>query len=375
MIEVGETGKPNGLFWVLMIFLIAGLECSHASYSRSMSINVRRPAPRLGRKTTKRIIAGTIAISLTSATLILLKYSAPMFLGVDRVTFWTQIIPSPLSVFASVISQSFFFCAYLYFNQKHEKKNTAIPIILIFVYIFFSIILLGEKFSVYIIYLTMWLFVSVGFGAAPKINIKFFILGFLMLLAVISLVIFSYVKEGKDEIFILSRIALQAQLMWSVMNEGSSILLSGANWQCFFGCGTFLSGEDYISLRYLPTHLFHAYKESGAGLTGFMPALPVLLWGLPAALLIHSLFSYFFGTIQAKIVKYIKMQNFIFALLLWKFYLAGTILWFAAKLIVIPGLVVVSILLILYKFIGRGLFTQSSSQDETDQFVFTHQVK
>ena len=364
MIEIQQKGFPNGTFWILLLFFILGLESSRASFKTYINKRVHNPVQKLNSKITNLAIYGVIFISLSVALVILVRYSAPIFIGVNRVAYWRDVIPSYLGIFASMFSQSFFFCAYLYLKNKYINKRTKFLLFVIALYIFFSVTILGEKFSVFIFYLTIFFMISAGFSLIQKISLWHILSGVALLFVLLILIGVNYVHEDQEAIFILSRIATQSQVIWSVLNEDILVIIAGANWSCFFGCDSFESGEDYISSRYMTDSLFDGYKESGAGLTGFMPALPILLWGVPIALVMHCAFSYFLGYVQAKLLIYIRLQNFIYSLLIWKIYLGIIMLWFAAKIIAIPGLIVAGLLILIYSvLLARKTQRQIFSKD------------
>jgi len=140
---------------------------------------------------------------------------------------------------------------------------------------------------------------------------------------------------------------MQGQLLWSVFTENSETLLFGQNWTCIVGCNTYNTGTDYISAKYLPHTIWDSYLATGSGLTGFMPALPILTLGLPIALTLHIAISWMLGILQKIIINVINNQDLVTSLLLFKIYFGLLVAWYASKESAIPG-VIVTVFILTY---------------------------
>jgi len=360
MLEVDKAGTANGAFWVSVIFLILGSEGALIGFkigNNKGSVRKKRIMPRrLG----KRLAIMLLLATLLSAVLIMLFFKGPVLAGLDRVTFWRSV-PPPLNNFPSLLGQSFFIAAYLYQSGKDESKRARIFGLVVLMYIFFTVFVSGEKFSAFMIYIFGWMVIKAGFARDFRVQINDYVRWVMIGALIVMLLVYSYVANEKEAGFIFSRIALQAQLLWSVLNEDVMRLLLGGDWGCYFGCRDFASGVELISARYVPPALWEFYSEAGSGLTGFMPSLPILLYGFPIALILHLAASLLLGFIQAKTVAAVRSRDVIYAFLMFKIYLGVTIFWYAAKELVLPGIVVTIILLISLKFfIKRNAYSKSN---------------
>lgn len=355
MLEVDKAGTANGAFWVAVTFLILGNEIALLGFkigNNKGSIREKRIMPqRLGRW----LAITLLLVTLLTAVLIMLFFKGPVLTGLDRVTFWRSV-PPPLNNFPSLLGQSFFIAAYLYQSSKYESKRAWIFALVVLMYIFFTVVVSGEKFSAFMIYIFGWMVIKAGFARDFRVQFNDYVRWVVIGTLIVMLLVYSYAASEKEAVFIFSRIALQAQLLWSVLNEDVMRLLLGGDWGCYLGCRDFGSGVELISARYVPPVLWDFYSEAGSGLTGFMPSLPILLYGFPVALILHLAASLLLGFIQAKAVAAVRSRDVVYAFLVFKIYLGITIFWYAAKEVVLPGIAVTIILLIGLKILIKKKF-------------------
>ncbi len=352
MLEIDKVGNANGTFWIVTIFFVLGKEAALFGFIGLQRHGSRHYLPRLPDKWSMRLIGIVVGIVMVIAIAILIVFKGPILAGTDRVTFWKSSVPAPLNLFPSLVAQTFFVAAYFYHYRKSNGGSVLAPTLVIVAYITVSVLLLGEKFSVYVIYIYGWLVIKSALTKSTRVSagdtVKWLLVGLLLL----SVIAAFYAMDGKGMSFILVRAALQSQLTWSVLNEEFVRLVSGGEYECYFGCGSHATGADFISSKYLPTSLWEAYSDGGAGLSGFMPALPILLYGIFVALVMHMLISVLFGFIQYRVVHSIRGGNLIYSFLLFKIYLGSTLFWYAAKLSVVPGIVIVIILVAMLHLVA-----------------------
>lgn len=344
MFEIGKHGYANGSFWICLIFFVAGMKSALAGYLRLDGDKVLS-IPQLPTFLTKTILYSVPTVLIFSAFILLITLGSPIALNVTRVAFWQEIAPSWLSRFPSIFGQSFFIVAFLYFFSIKNNRKFALPCIALFLYCFLTFYLLGEKFSTFIIYLTAWCAIWAGFAKSYPIRFRYIVAAILVLFAMVSLVMWSYASSGRGLDFIVLRIALQAQLMWSVTNESIGTLLTGSDWTCFWSCQNYEKGTEYISDRYMTGTLFQQYQITGSRLTGFSPSLLILTLGIPAALLLHVASSFFLGYIQRYLVLSIEQQNVLVSLLVFKVYFGLTVFWYAFDPYVLRGVVLTAAVL------------------------------
>lgn len=356
MFEVARSGSPNFAFWVCLGFCVAGMEAGLAGFRSAPKLGFGRViAPRFSRSLDHIVLYAAPMIMLASACLILFALDGPVLAGVGRIAFWQTMVPPWLERFPSAFGQSFFLVAFFWFLRTEKRQGKILPAALVVGYLLATAIVLGEKFSVFVLYFVMWCFVWSGSNPSGKLSLRTLQVVACMVAALVVLVVTTYVSQGREATFIVQRIALQAELLWSVMNEGVARLLSGGDLSCTFGCGEFSSGTEFISARYMPPELYQRYQASSSGLTGFMPSLPILLYGIPFALLLHMAISFVLGGAQWYAVRTIEVGGLIPSILSFKLYYGLMIAWYTMNSYVLYG---VGIALVLLLFLS--MFPKSS---------------
>jgi len=354
MMEIDGTGSANGAFWIILIFFVFGLEAGKIGFYLSKAnyfFRVKKISNRLSQNMVLLISASILAVGLY----IFLIYGGAAISGQNRVAFWSSSIPSYLKFYPGLLSQTFFLIAFAYFNNKENRRKNALPILLVIFYFLATHIVAGEKFSAFILYINIWLFLQTGFVERRNFGWRFFAVGAIVLFGLLALVLGAYSILGEDLTFMLSRTAAQGELIWSVLNESSKILLYGDRFFCFFGCDQYNTGADFISARYVTFKMWNDIQTSESNLTGFMPALPILLWGIPLSLIIHVLFSIFFGWMQSGLIKSIKSRDLITSYFLYKIYFGLIIFWYASRISALSGVAISAAILFFWLLIfGRS---------------------
>ncbi|MGX9728049.1 MAG: hypothetical protein ACTFAK_12255 [Candidatus Electronema sp. VV] len=350
MIEIDQQGDYNGIYWVLIIFFCAGIEMNRLGFKIGLN-KVTQSVRIFSWLFFKKIVLFFIIITIVLSIYILFSYKGPILLGIDRVTFWRTVVPNYLNFTVTLVIQSGFFVALYYMWEKRINRNGLIRSAVLITYIFIIIVVLGQKFSAFIILLNAWLALAVGIYPALKIKIKYVFLSLGIFLLISSIVIITYLNTGNEVSFIITRIALQAQLLWSVFNDSNSMNLLSGDWYCYFGCDNFKNGQDYISYHYLPIAMYNFYSEKGVVLSGFMPALSIMTFGVIGSFALHLVISFFLGILQGSFVSAIKNANFLYGFLLFKFYFGIVIMWYVGTNTPTAGVLLVFILIILYHLI------------------------
>ncbi|HWK42609.1 MAG TPA: DUF6418 domain-containing protein [Croceibacterium sp.] len=352
MIEVGAFGDANGSFWIILAFFFAGIEATCLGFRSNIFIFFGEKSPNQSKQEASIIILPIVFTVILLGFFIFFTSGSPILLGVDRVTFWRTIVPENFSFFPSLVIQTYFFLSYYFLYMKMKGEKIFIPSIIIISYIFITIMILGEKFSAFILAISAWMTIISGTFPSFKINSKQLLYISIISLLIISLISVNYAISGRDSSFIFSRIALQSQLMWSLSSDQYGLsMLPSSDWSCFWQCGYFDSGSDYISHRYLPNNVYSFYYDNGTNLSGFTPALPMLTFGFFIAYILNILACLSLGAIQKSIHISIKRENFITSFLLYKVQLGIAIAWFGAIHSAIIGSVFALIFSIVYIFI------------------------
>lgn len=328
MIEIQKFGNPNGSFWLLVIFFISGYEVSRLAYYKCIKYLAASESPSIDKRI-ERVVMLTITFAVIALSLfILVRYSSPVLLKMERSTFWGGVVPASYSFIPTLVLQTFFLAISLRWVRPSSRKSQVLAACIVFLYIFVTIFVLGHKLSALIIYIMVFLTFIGAHNPGFKIKTRAVIALTTAIVALYLLVVFSYGNIGRDSSFILTRLALQSQLVWSVLDTLYFPLTSSAPWACYWGCSGLESGSDFISSEFLPSKLFYHYKDSGAGLSGFLPALPVFTFGSVVAFILHIAFSIFGGGLQAYLVLQVRKYNVIYGFLIYKIHFAIVLFWY-----------------------------------------------
>lgn len=351
MLEIRQFGTANGTFWVVLFYFVIGMEMSVLGFHRGRNLHFGPMARAISARLSKAITFAFIGLALLGAAVVFLRYGGPMLQGVDRVTFWDKIVPPQIAFVRTVLLQGFFFVAYYYLTNWRSGKNIITPIVIIILYIASTIVVLGEKLSAFVVYTAMWLAILAALYPRFRLRGIHVIAMIFAGAALIATVISFYLLSGASALFAIARIALQAQLLWSVLADTALPNLTPGDISCFFGCDELHRGIDFISNRYLPQDVFSFYSRTGSQLSGFFPALSILTFGSLLTLGFHVIITYIIGILQYKIISSINEYGPVFGFLFFKLVTSLSLIWFAASHSAIPGVVVVALLIILYRLI------------------------
>lgn len=352
MVEINAQGSANGFFWLMFGFFIVGIEATCFGYRSGDLIGLRKNALRLPVGIDWAVILAFAFPSLLLSVYVFALTGGPVLAGVDRVTFWKTLAPPGTSILPSLITQSFFFVAYLYLWRRRSAGKLLLPKLFLVAYVLAGVLILGEKFSLFIAFLNMWLIVLVGIIPEIRFSVRHAILGAIIAMLLLLVVAISYVLHGYEAAFILVRAALQSQLLWGVVNEPGALSLLPVRPECYFGCDWLKDGRDYISFRYLPTSLYNLYDEGGTKLSGFLPALPLLTIGGILTFVIHVVVCFNLGVVQRKISKSLGERQLIYGFLLFKLQFSTTLIWFGGTQEAVSGLSFTLAAIVIYRFVS-----------------------
>lgn len=359
MLEVNARGTANGTFWVLLAFLVAGMEATYFGFKSHWLAGSSQKAPTLPSGLTNLSIIAIAGVTILLGLYVFATIGSPVLIGVDRVTFWKHFTPEYLSFFPSLTQQTYFFVCFLFLTNKKQNISTAIPSSILITYILVTIFILGEKLSAFVLVFSAWSMIVAG--TFPNFKIKYYhiILTFAIVASLFAMISISYISSGREVSFIFSRIALQGQLLWSLLSDPYRLaLVPSPDWQCYFGCGWIDNGKDFISYTYLPVGLYKFYYEGGTGLSGFMPALPIFMFGFAAAFSLHIIICFLLGICQRETCEAIRRNNFITSFLFYKIQLGLALAWFAAMSTALIGSLSALVLLVIY----LAIFGRSTSR-------------
>lgn len=348
MIEIGEVGTANGIFWLLMIYFIIGLNFANLGFRYGQKTFHLQSKARLNVNVEKTIISIMLVIPLIFSLLIVVRYGVPEG-NADRVIYWSQVVPQNLAWINSAIKQVFFFVSLVVIfrmGKLHKSSKT-----LLAAYILITVYVLGEKASAFIILLSTFTFVY----AAKKylaINLKSMVAIFAIMGFVSFLIIDSYSESGYGVAFVFTRIALQAQVLWATLNTPSFPFYPAED---FRNIPNILTASDYFTFKFLPMYLYEIYNESGSTLSGFFPAFQIMYLGIWVSVAAHMAVSFVMGFVAGMSVTAIKVKSYLLSFLLFKIYFALIFATFALIFSAVLSFVfVASILLVVMFYILAG---------------------
>jgi len=362
MIEVQKTGSANGSFWLISIFFLSGHIASKHAHYKYKRLAAKSRSPRINKKI-ERWIAATITITAISiSAFIFLRYSSPFLLGIERADFWSKIVPKGYSFTTSLVAQTFFLAVALYYSNQNVTRWKIISLVIIALYLIITFFVLGHKFGVFIIYATTACLFIAAHKNKIKISAKTVLISISAMMSIYAMISISYASIGRDAGFIIIRLALQGQLPWSILETSEIPYTPSEKWLCFLGCGSFDSGRAAISFEYLPSSVFYHYTESGTGLSGFLPALPIYSFGIIIAFILHVLLSYLGGIIQAHLIQSIKKKSIIHSFISYKIYFSIVFSWYAA--VNLGAFFIPSILILIFlSAVSSGHFSRNKTGD------------
>jgi len=351
MYEIKMFGTGNGVFWFLVLSLLITSEAIQQGY-KLFNPGTHRSFSILPPYWGNMVVKYTVLFIIICSLFVLLIYGSPVLLGISRTNYWGSAAPSFLSFLRILIILTFFWVSALSLNASGGITSSRIGKIYAALYVFLGLFLLGEKFSLFIMYMSSWLFVY-----AAKTNRTYPIKTVTGIISVIIImaaqVTYRYEVAGLGVMFIFSRFTLQAQLPWSTFNEAAGIL--------YFGLGSV--GEyinifhlrEIISDRYLPLNVQAAHEISGTSLSGFLPSWQILTFGIPISIIFLIIFGIFLGYLQATIVHYVRLKNIITAFFVFSFHFFLLSVWYVGNFNVINIIILLSFLFIIAYLSPRKL--------------------
>lgn len=343
IIEIEQIGTANGTFWVALLFFIGGMEATVFGY-RAAALLPSVSVERFSDGVQKLAIFASTGIALVLSAYILVEYRGPVLGGLDRLTFWSTSVPPLLEFIPNLVTQTFFFAAFYYLWKVKEGRSRWLAAAIVLGYLVAGLLVLGEKYSLYVLYLNTWLFLIPALTPSFKLNRRGALIAGIAAVCVLTIVALTYLSDGREVNFILTRVALQAQLLWSAIG---SVAGNAPLPRCFFGCG-FEDGRDYISQLYLPHHRYEYYASIGNDVSGFTPALPIIAFGLPGAFVVYLAASFVLGWVQRRAIIALSNNNLFYGFLIFKLHFGLSLLIATTNMTALRGIVAMLVAVILY---------------------------
>lgn len=364
MIEINKAGDGNGSAFIMLSFFIFSIGISKSIFELTLKKSGKKHIPRLSLKLVSTTLLIIITLVLMLGMFIFLVYSGPVLKGMNRVEFWESMKSTGLSFFPTLVIQSFYFVVFYYLHKKYDKNRYRVGLLFLLSYLLITILILGQKFSAFIIYITIFFSIFPSFHSKIVLRARVLFLGGLLFCALIGIIALFYILQGRDGYFIFVRAALQGQLMWSVHNGNFPALIAD-NFNCFWGCGEFSNGVDYISYKYLPIATYTHYMNTGTQLSGFAPALQLLTLGIIPTVILQLIVSSLLGFLQARMMIYNSQRNFIMGFLLFKLSFTVFLIWHVIMFTALTGGIVTVLAIIFYIMLCKSTYRKKSLETST----------
>jgi len=354
MIEIDQYGSSNGSTLFMLAFFLYSIGIANLAYNFTVYRNPLSKLPKLPVHFINKTILMVIFVVIALGFIIFILYSGPVLTGMNRVAFWEGMSNTGLSFFPTLVIQSFYFIAYFYLCKRYDERRRLFPFILLVAYVFLTVMVLGEKFSAFIIFFTVFCSLLPAFTGDLKIKKKTAVLLMLIFFSLVLTIVLSYVAQGYNIEFIFARIALQGQVMWSVINFDFPSLISIGE-KCFSECGGYSDINDYISHKYLPVATYLHYSATHTKLSGFAPAAQLLTMGIVPTFILQTLIFLMLGFLQAQSILYNRDRNFVVGFLLFKISFSIFLIWHAVMFTAIKGTLFTFGILLIYIFLTKSI--------------------
>ena len=323
MFEVGEFGTANGTLWIALLLGTLAIHFQFIGFARAIeSAGLIRD--RLS--DSKSLSFLFVWLTLLVSAAIIVMYGTPGAAGVNRILYWGNIAPAFLSPVRIAITLSIFVAAFWAF-----KRRSILAVIMVaLIYVYLAVVFLGEKFSIFVQF-AFFVGIVVGALASARQIVRFYKLAIVSGVIMFAGVALHYELQGLGLNFVFDRLAVQAQVLWSVMNEGGDTLIHGFLGDCAPNCEKVLDPRDLVAERYIPSVLYEQRKELGTTLSGYNPAVLILYFGLFFAVLAQAAIGLILGILQAKVVRATASGTMFYGFLLAVGYYFATMMWFVAN--------------------------------------------
>lgn len=357
MLEINQFGFPNGSLLVVIVFFILALEFGRVGYvfgDRAGGLAF----PRIKGRWEQCFVYVTMFFSVSASLYVVFKYSSPFFMSMERVDFIALYAPSWFGAVKSLVIQSFFLVAVIALSHQMVTNVKRLAWLVLVLYCLFAVLVFGEKFSL------LNSFAMMFFLVVSSKNFRFSFWGVVAfsfaVCMVVLLVAYKYITAGRGLLFIVDRIALQAQVVWMYMNfDGAQSAYDVSS--CLLGCDEWTSGSDLITFLILPAYLYDFYRATGSILSGFSPAIYLFFLGPAFGVAFFGMISFLLGFMQGYMAVQIRGGGIIFPFLIFKVYFALLLFLYMNDLGVFSNvLVMLALLLIILMLaltvIGRVLY-------------------
>lgn len=246
---------------------------------------------------------------------VVLIYGSPLFMGVDRFTFWSEVAPPG-------VSKIRYFLVFMAFVVGYANLVGRISWSAAFFWLFLSIIALilnGEKLSglVLLLYFYCLPYIIIGklrvsfakviwWGGGASIFLVFVVMGNYFLIE-------GGLERAVDLFF--ARLALQGQMNYAIAALPNSFLDYSELVGAFFGIGTaeYDKGIYYFMHLIAPADIVERRLQQGTTFTAPFPGNLLYFFGYFYSLLVAGCVAVIVGFLSAAVVIALRAKNFLLA--------------------------------------------------------------
>lgn len=329
MFEIVEWGKLSGasaLTTALMVLFLAGACVScRALFRGNWSVARFKYADDLCLKILI-VVAFVLPLYLLG---VIYFYGSPLFMGVDRFTYWSEVAPPGVSKVRYFLVFMSFVLGYAQFSGKLNR-------VLVLLWLFISLLALvlnGEKLSGFIVLLYFYIIPYFAMGAHNFSARKFLLVLGGLGGALLFVVVFNYFLIQGDVDSTLSlfmaRLAVQGQMNYAIVNSSSGGAFSEI-WNAFIGIGSdeYNKGIYYLMYLVAPEGIVERRITQGTTFTIPFPANNIYFFGWHLSILITAITAVLVGLVSGVVLVALRSQNFILAFVAMAlfYYLYGAVL-------------------------------------------------
>lgn len=242
------------------------------------------------------------------------KYGSPLLMGADRFSYWLNIAPPGYRYISSLVPTFAFGISYALEIGLLRQSLARGWLIAAFV----LLILGGEKFSGLIITVFFY-YLPYFFLSNKRIPARFFAIGVMLFIAVVSLILINYYLIFGSVFFDVfrDRLALQGQMLYAIDRISiTSANRLDASLAHFFGYGNpgEFSGIKYLMYLIAPHSLVDRYIENGVTFTAPFPANLSYFFGFYVSPIFALFMGLIVGTTGAALYVSLKERAFLLSL-------------------------------------------------------------
>lgn len=248
---------------------------------------------------------------------VVVLYGSPLFLKVDRFTYWAEIAPPGVGKVRYFLVLIAFVVSYAQFTGKIRWLTAASWLLLSLV----ALVLNGEKLSGFILIFYFYLipyFVYRGEVFSPR---KFFVRAGLVGIGLLALVLINYFAIQGDlgsavDLF-YARLALQGQMNYAVSafsggGQDVSEILSGF---LGFGADEYEKGIYYLMYLIAPAEVVERRLQQGTTFTVPFPSNNLFFFGWAASVVVTAICGVLVGLVSSLVIVALRSRNFILSFL------------------------------------------------------------